>query len=113
MSGDGEPGSPHHLCAHLIVIIASTNAARQMYVLRCRAARGGGARARARGDRDRRICVRRRIFPSVGLERTREDGSACSLKHLPWMVEFTAPNGARLGAMDVLKRAMNVKCGDG
>ena len=105
-------GSPHHLCAHLCYY-REYEPARQMYVLRCRAAEADG-HARALDGWRAELAVRpAEDIPSVNRSRADARGTAsgaCSLKHLPWMVEFIAPNGARYkDGMDVLN-AVNVAC---
>lgn len=105
-------GSPHHLCAHLCYY-REYEPARQMYVLRCRAAEADG-HARALDGWRAELAVRpAEDIPAVNRSRADVRGTAsgaCSLKHLPWMVEFIAPNGARYkDGMDVLN-AVNVAC---
>ena len=98
-------GSPHHLCAHLCYY-REYEPARQMYVLRCRAAEANGNAAALDGWRAELAVRPAEDIPAVNRSRADTRGTAsgaCSLKHLPWMVEFIGPGGERFkDGMDVL-----------
>ena len=105
-------GSPHHLCAHLCYY-REYEPARQMYVLRCRAAEANGNAAALDGWRAELAVRPAEDIPVVNRSRADTRGTAsgaCSLKHLPWMVEFVSPAGERFkDGMDVLN-FVDVEC---
>lgn len=104
--------SPHHLCAHLCYY-REYEPARQLYVLRCRAAESKGNAKALDGWRAELAVRPAEEIPTVNRSRADARGTAsgaCSLKHLPWMVEFVAPDGARYrDGMDVLN-TVDVEC---
>ena len=105
-------GSPHHLCAHLCYY-REYEPARQMYVLRCRAAESKGSAKALDGWRAELAIRPVEDVPAVNRSRADYRGTAsgaCSIKHFAWMVEFVAPNGARYrDGMHVLN-AVSVEC---
>ena len=105
-------GSPHHLCAHLCYY-REYEPARQMFVLRCRAAEARGTADALDGWRAELAVRPIEEVPAVNRSRADPRGTAsgaCSLKHLPWMVEFVSPTGERFkDALDVLN-AVDVEC---
>lgn len=105
-------GSPHHLCAHLCYY-REYEPARQMFVLRCRAAEARGTAEALDGWRAELAVRPIEDVPAVNRSRADPRGTAsgaCSLKHLPWMVEFVSPTGERFkDALDVLN-AVDVEC---
>jgi methyl-CpG-binding domain protein 4 len=104
--------SPHHLCAHLCYY-REYEPARQLYVLRCRAAESKGSAKALDGWRAELAVRPAEDIPAINRSRADARGTAsgaCSLKHFPWMVEFVAPDGSRYrDGMDVLN-AVDVEC---
>ena len=107
-----ETGSPHHLCAHLCYY-REYEPARQLYVLRCRCAEASGTAKALDGWRAELAVRPADEIPTVNRSRADIRGTAsgaCSLKHLPWMVEFISPSGNRFkDPMEVLN-SVRIEC---
>jgi len=105
-------GSPHHLCAHLCYY-REYEPARQLYVLRCRCAEARGTAEALDGWRAELAVRPAEDIPIVNRSKADPRGTAsgaCSLKHLPWLVEFVAPTGERFrDPMEVLN-SVRVEC---
>ena len=105
-------GSPHHLCAHLCYY-REYEPARQLFVLRCRCAEARGTAVALDGWRAELAVRPAEDIPAVNRSKADPRGTAsgaCSLKHLPWLVEFVSPTGERFrDPMEVLN-AVRVEC---